>query len=306
MRQYEVTFIVDPVLPKDQIQGKADKYIDYLKSNGCEIVNIDEMGLRQLAYPIKRRNSGVYYCVEFKNETGQVINGLELVMRRDEELLRFLTIHLDKFGIKYNEDKRGGLIGKAKGVVKKEEKKDDRNDRRRGGRNDRNNDRRPAPAAKAAPKADAPVAAKAAAPAAKVEAPAAPKATPAAKVEAPVAKVEKPKVVAKAETPAKPLATAAPAAITKPDDLKKIEGIGPKIASLLNDAGIMTFANLAATDASKVKEILAAAGSRFTAHDPTTWGQQAGLAANGKWDELKKWQDELDGGKVVSASSEEE
>ena len=83
------------------------------------------------------------------------------------------------------------------------------------------------------------------------------------------------------------------------DDLTKIEGIGPKIASLLNDAGIMTFANLAATDASKVKEILAAAGSRFTMHDPTTWGDQAQLAAEGKWEQLQKWQDILDGGKVV-------
>jgi len=306
MRQYEVTFIVDPVLPKDQIQGKADKYVDYLKKNGCEIVNTDDMGLRQLAYPIKRRNSGVYFCVEFQNETGQVINGLELGMRRDEELLRFLTVHLDKFGVKYNEDKRNGLIGKAKGVVKKEEK-NDRNDRRRGGRNDRN-DRRNAPAKSAAPKAAAPKAEAKAAPAAKAEAPApvAKAAAPAPKeTAAPAApKVEAPKV---AETPATPVAAAAPAAApAKADDLKKIEGIGPKIASLLNDAGIMTFANLAATDASKVKEILTAAGSRFTAHDPTTWGQQADLAAKGNWDELKKLQDVLDGGKVVSASSEEE
>ena len=320
MRQYEVTFIVDPVLPKDQIQGKADKYVDYLKSNGCEIVNIDEMGLRQLAYPIKRRNSGVYYCVEFKNETGQVINGLELGMRRDEELLRFLTVHLDKFGVKYNEDRRNGLIGKAKGVVKKEEKKDDRNDRRRGGRNDRNNDRRNAPAkAAAAPaaKADTPAPLKAAAsapaPAAKVEkaaaakteAPAAPKAAaPAPKAEKPAAPA--PAAKAKVETPATPVAAAAPATPAKPDDLKKIEGIGPKIASLLNDAGIMTFANLAATDASKVKEILAAAGSRFTMHNPTTWAQQAQMAADGKWAELKKWQDESDGGKPIDSSSEEE
>ena len=82
-----------------------------------------------------------------------------------------------------------------------------------------------------------------------------------------------------------------------PDDLKKIEGIGPKIASILNEAGIMTFAELAGAEVDKLKEILEGAGSRYKAHDPSTWPQQAGLAAEGKWDELQKLQDELDGGR---------
>ena len=94
-----------------------------------------------------------------------------------------------------------------------------------------------------------------------------------------------------------------PEPVTSPsieaDDLKKIEGIGPKIAGLLNEAGITTFAGLAATEAAKIKEILAAAGARYATHDPTTWPQQADLAANGKWDELNEWQDRLDGGKEV-------
>ena len=81
------------------------------------------------------------------------------------------------------------------------------------------------------------------------------------------------------------------------DDLKKIEGIGPKIAQLLNDAGIMTFSQLADTSADRVREILEAAGSRYKMHDPTTWGQQSQMAAEGKWSELKAWQDELNGGK---------
>ena len=81
------------------------------------------------------------------------------------------------------------------------------------------------------------------------------------------------------------------------DDLKKIEGIGPKIEELLNEAGINTFAQLSETSADKVKEILEAAGPRFTMHDPTTWAKQAALAAAGSWDELKAWQDVLDGGK---------
>ena len=85
----------------------------------------------------------------------------------------------------------------------------------------------------------------------------------------------------------------------EPQDLTKIEGIGPKIAEILSNAGITNYAQLAGTDKERVKEILAEAGSKFTMHDPSTWGDQAQLAAEGKWDQLKKWQDVLEGGKVV-------
>ena len=96
------------------------------------------------------------------------------------------------------------------------------------------------------------------------------------------------------EAAPEPVAEAAPAPV---DDLKKIEGIGPKIASILNEAGINTFAALAGSEADKIREILAAAGNRYKAHDPTTWPRQAQLAADGAWDELKALQDDLKGGK---------
>ena len=82
----------------------------------------------------------------------------------------------------------------------------------------------------------------------------------------------------------------------KPDDLKKIEGIGPKIAEILISNGIKTFSDLASAEAEKIREMLKEAGGRFASHNPETWPAQAKLAADGKWDELKKWQDELDGG----------
>lgn len=91
-------------------------------------------------------------------------------------------------------------------------------------------------------------------------------------------------------------AASAPVA-NKKDDLKIVEGIGPKIEELCNNAGIYTFADLASTPIAKIKEILDAAGSRFQMHDPTTWPEQSALARDGKWDELKKWQDELNKGK---------
>ena len=81
------------------------------------------------------------------------------------------------------------------------------------------------------------------------------------------------------------------------DDLTKIEGIGPKIAALLAEAGIDTFAKLANTPAEEVSEILKNAGSNFASHNPATWGEQSQLAADGKWDELKELQDRLMGGR---------
>ena len=85
------------------------------------------------------------------------------------------------------------------------------------------------------------------------------------------------------------------------DDLTIVEGIGPKGQELLNNAGITTLAQLAATDADKIREWLSADG--MGAHDPTTWPKQAQLAAEGRMDELKTWQDELDGGKIVEAQA---
>lgn len=85
--------------------------------------------------------------------------------------------------------------------------------------------------------------------------------------------------------------------IIEKDDFKKIEGIGPKIESLLHNAGILSFTQLSNTQTELVKAILLEAGNRFKMHNPTTWGKQAALAAKGDWDALKKWQDELKGGK---------
>ncbi len=126
MRQYEVTFIVDPVLSGDEIKATAKTYEDFLVKEGCEIVNVDEMGLRQLMYPINKRTSGVYYCIEFKTETGKMIGDMELAFRRDARTMRFLTVKLDKYGVQYNQDKRDGKIGKAKKTVEREEAKKSR------------------------------------------------------------------------------------------------------------------------------------------------------------------------------------
>ncbi len=81
------------------------------------------------------------------------------------------------------------------------------------------------------------------------------------------------------------------------DDLTKVEGVGPKIAELLNNAGITTFAQLADAQDETVQKVLVDAGPRFNVHDVTTWNEQAALARDGKWDELQQLQDRLKGGK---------
>ena len=96
------------------------------------------------------------------------------------------------------------------------------------------------------------------------------------------------------EEPAPPAPVEKPTPL-EPDDLRRIEGIGPKISGVLQEAGIMTFAQLAKADASTLQQILDQAGIRLA--DPETWPEQARLAAAGEWDALQKLQDELKGGR---------
>jgi len=105
-------------------------------------------------------------------------------------------------------------------------------------------------------------------------------------VEAPALREVEAPVVTEAE-----VSFAAPA----PDNLKRIEGIGPKVANLLGEAGILTFKQLAAADLGALQAILDEAGLQFM--NPTSWPQQAGLAAKGDWEALEKLQDELKGGR---------
>jgi DNA-directed RNA polymerase subunit beta' len=90
----------------------------------------------------------------------------------------------------------------------------------------------------------------------------------------------------------------APAEPTEPDDLTKVEGIGPKVCELLIAAGVPTFKKLSETSPEAIKEILAGGGGMIATMDPTTWPDQAKMAHAGEWDKLQAWQDELDGGKL--------
>ena len=105
VKQYETVFIATPVLSEEQMKETVQKYTTLLKDKGAEIVYENNWGMRKLAYPIRKKTTGFYYLIEFKAE-GSVIADLEVAYKRDERLLRFLTVSLDKHAVAYNEKKR--------------------------------------------------------------------------------------------------------------------------------------------------------------------------------------------------------
>lgn len=114
-----------------------------------------------------------------------------------------------------------------------------------------------------------------------------------------VKKATKPKIAAKTTAKAKaPAKKAAPKKSNRKDDLKKIEGIGPKIEQIFNKAGLKSFDDVAGSTPTKLKKILSEAGSRYKMHDPKTWPRQAKLASSGNWKRLKTLQDSLKGGRA--------
>ena len=114
--QYETVIIMTPVLSEEQMMDTVNKFKKILTDNGSEIVHENNWGLRKLAYPIQKKNTGFYYLIEFKSE-GDLINKVETEFRRDERIMRFLTVKLDKHAIAYNEKKRKNA------ALKKEEEK---------------------------------------------------------------------------------------------------------------------------------------------------------------------------------------
>lgn len=103
--QYETVFIMTPVLSDDQMKETVSKYQKLLKDKGAEIVLENNWGLKKLAYPIQKKSTGFYYLIEFKAE-GDIIKDVELAFKRDERIIRFLTVKLDKHAVAYNEKKR--------------------------------------------------------------------------------------------------------------------------------------------------------------------------------------------------------
>lgn len=105
MNNYETVFILTPVLSDVQMKETVEKFKGILTAAGAEIVNEENWGLKKLAYPIEKKSTGFYNLLEFKAEP-TVVDKLEIGFRRDERVIRFLTVKLDKFAAAYAEKRR--------------------------------------------------------------------------------------------------------------------------------------------------------------------------------------------------------
>ena len=105
MNHYETVFILTPVLSEPQMKEAVEKFKEFLTSNGAEIINEENWGLRKLAYPIQKKSTGFYNLFEFKADPS-LIKKLEVTFRRDERILRFLTFRLEKYAVEYAEKRR--------------------------------------------------------------------------------------------------------------------------------------------------------------------------------------------------------
>jgi len=113
MQQYETVIILTPLLSEEAVKEVLAKFSKLLTDNGAEIVQEDNWGLRKLAYPIEKKTTGFYHLTEYR-APGEFINKYEIELRRDERVMRFLTISLEKHALAYNEKKRSGAFNKKK------------------------------------------------------------------------------------------------------------------------------------------------------------------------------------------------
>ena len=118
IKQYETVFIATPVLSDAQMKEAVAKYVNLIKDNGGEVVYEEDWGLKQLAYPIQHKTSGFYYLIEFKADP-QFVATLETQYHRDERIIRYITVTLDKNAVAYAEKRRNNKAA-AKEAAKAE------------------------------------------------------------------------------------------------------------------------------------------------------------------------------------------
>ena len=113
LNHYETVFITTPVLSESQMKETVDKFKKILTGDGARIVHEENWGLRKLAYPIQKKSTGFYYLIQFEAE-GTIIPKLEIEFKRDERIIRFLTVGLDKYAVQWAEKKRARTAEKEK------------------------------------------------------------------------------------------------------------------------------------------------------------------------------------------------
>ena len=114
MSFYETVFILTPVLSEDQTKEAVAKFEGEISSLGGKVRHTENWGLRKLAYPIQKKSTGFYFLVEFE-AAGNVVADLEIAFKRDERVMRFLTVKMEKDHLAYSE-KRRAKLGEKKSV----------------------------------------------------------------------------------------------------------------------------------------------------------------------------------------------
>ena len=114
MKNYETVFILNPVLSDDQAKDTVEKFVKVLTKAKAEVINVEKWGLKKMAYAIQNKSTGFYNLIEFTTSSSDLINTLETEFRRDESVMRFLTVALDKHAVVYNERRRKGEFNRNK------------------------------------------------------------------------------------------------------------------------------------------------------------------------------------------------
>ena len=112
MNQYETVFIITPVLSEPQVKEAVKKFRSIITENGGELIHEEDWGMKKLAYPIQKKSSGFYALFEFKSDPA-FVNKLETEYRRDERIIRFITVKLEKYAMEYSAKRRNLLKEKS-------------------------------------------------------------------------------------------------------------------------------------------------------------------------------------------------
>lgn len=105
MNQYEAVFIITPVLSEPQVKEAVKKFRGIVTDNGGEMIHEEDWGMKKLAYPIQKKSTGFYHLFEFKANPA-FIDKFETEFRRDEKIIRFMTVKLDKYAAEYSQKRR--------------------------------------------------------------------------------------------------------------------------------------------------------------------------------------------------------
>jgi len=120
-KRYETVFILTPVLSEEQAKEAAKQFTQFLKQQKAKVLYEEVWGLRKLAYPIQKKSTGFYFLIEFSTESPTLVKDLETAFKRDERVLRYLTVAMDKYAIEYAEKRKAKL--KSSSTISSSKKK---------------------------------------------------------------------------------------------------------------------------------------------------------------------------------------